>query len=249
MTFAIRPGSPRAPHAERFAVELRRAMEARQVGRIRLAMAMGLGSHSIIAAWRSGESLPKAATARSLAAVLEWPRLLELVLEARTQQCARPSCPVTFVHEGSGPKLYCSVRCRRIMEQADGVASGRRERDTLYREREQLRAAVRAFCEGCEPAGLCRRSGCSLRPVSPLPLLPAASHVREVATPYDREAGLQALRDGAARALDQRWHGEGGEENRRRQGEQTRERWASMSPEERAEVGRRIAENRSAASG
>lgn len=244
MTVPIQPGSPRAPHARRFARELQKAMTTRDVGRVRLAMAMGLKSHSIIAAWRSGVTLPRTDSARALAEVLEWPRLLQIVLVARTQKCARPSCDKTFVNDGGGPKAYCSPRCRGIMETSEGVSSGRRERDTLFREREELRAAVRTFCMSCEPGGACQDPDCALRHVSPLPLIEAPSRALATATPYDREAGLQAARAGSAVALQERWNGEHAEANRRRQSEQTRDRWAAMTTEERAETGRRIGAGR-----
>src|SRR5262249_12280130 len=64
------------------------------------------------------------------------------------------------------------------------------------------------------------------------------------ATPYDRQAGLRALAEGAARARTERWQGKHGEENRRLQSERTRARWARMTPEERERVSRAISAGR-----
>ncbi|MGH2931166.1 MAG: hypothetical protein ACRDL8_23380, partial [Solirubrobacteraceae bacterium] len=144
---------PRAPYARRFARELRKAMDRRQVGRIRLARAMGLRSHSIVAQWLTANTLPRLDSATLLAEVLEWDRLVEIVREARTQLCARASCEVVFVNEGGGPKMFCSERCRRIQESVDGVRSGRRDRDTLFRERGPPR---RSTAPGAGP--VCPRS-------------------------------------------------------------------------------------------
>ena len=99
MTVPIRRGSPRAAPARKFARELRKAMETRKIGRRRLAMAMGLKSDSIIAQWRTGNSLPRLDSASAVAEVLEWPQLRLIVEGARTQTCARPSCDITFVNE------------------------------------------------------------------------------------------------------------------------------------------------------
>lgn len=201
-------------------------MEVRKIGRVRLAAALGLQSSSIIAQWRTGNTLPTAARAKVVAEVLEWPRLYQIAEAARIGTCARPSCGKTFINEGGGPRVYCSDRCRTIMQGVDGVESGRRDRDTLYRDREELRGAVRAMCLRCEPKGLCQDEGCPLRPVSPLPLLELLARPTTTATPYDREAGLRAAQAAARRHLQERWHGEHGEENRRRQSEQTAARWA-----------------------
>jgi len=115
------------------------------------------------------------------------------------------------------------------------VKSGRRDHDVMFRELEFFKASVRAFCVRCEPELVCQDAECPLREVSPLPLVELPRRPMTTATPYDREAGLAALAAGARRARDERWHGEHGEENRERQRLTTAEKWAALSPEERAE--------------
>src|SRR5262245_2441640 len=104
MTVPIQRGSPRAPHARRFARALREATAQRQAGRVRLAAAVGPKSQPGVPPWRGGNSPPRLDSAQLLAEVLEWPRLFEIVEAARTQVCARPSCDRAFVNESGGPR-------------------------------------------------------------------------------------------------------------------------------------------------
>lgn len=104
--------------------------------------------------------------------------------------------------------------------------------------------AVEAMCRGCEPEGLCRAADCALRTVSPLPVVPLADiplaepwhHGGN--TPEARERGRQR-RSASLLALYQREP-----ERRQAHSERSRNWWAGLSPAERVEMGRKIAEHR-----
>jgi hypothetical protein len=114
----------------------------------------------------------------------------------------------------------------------------------MFRDLEFYKASVRAFCGNCEPEGTCHDPDCSLREVSPLPLVELSDRPMSTATPYDREAGLRAFRAGGSRSREERWHGEHGEENREAQSRHTAAQWAALTPEERAARGANIAAGR-----
>lgn len=120
--------------------------------------------------WRT-RAMPTLETAQRLSEALVWPSLLELVRDALTGSCAL--CGGTFVAEsGRGERRFCSDRCsfaftnrKRRGCTLQGVSEViARHRLTEYQQ------AIEAMCRGCEPEGLCRDSGCSLRAVSPLRL-------------------------------------------------------------------------------
>lgn len=200
MTVPLSPTSPRRDAARRFGVELRKAMVKRQVGQHRLAAAAGVAS-SAVANWKAGGNLPTLGTAIRLTESLDWPRLAEIVRDARRSACIQ--CGRTFLNEGGRPKLYCSAECRETgARRREGKVAGRRDAIALLQSellrvdpvRKQSvgkaltlleadksveridrlgmhRDAVAAMCSTCEPLGYCRTPDCPLRSVSPLPLL------------------------------------------------------------------------------
>lgn len=111
MTVPLSPTSPRRIAAAAFGAELRRAMAARKVSAKRLAPAVGTGT-SAIALYRAGENLPRTDTAARLAEALDWPKLVDIARAGRSSACAR--CGRTFVNDGGGPKIYCSLECREV---------------------------------------------------------------------------------------------------------------------------------------
>ena len=236
MTVAISADSPRRAAAERFAAELRRAMQVRGVGRRRLAECMGMSSASLIAQWRSGNTLPRLDGTIELARVLKWPRLVELVRVARVRHCAWVECGREFVNEGGGPKRYCTDGCRLADERVRNAQGDTRTRAArATREADALKSSVASMCRACEPQGYCENSGCSLRAVSPLPLR-ATWHEVEEATPAPGPYGTpenRAKTVAATRAaLAKRWSDP---EQRELQAKRTSEFHASMTPEQKAE--------------
>lgn len=200
MTVPLSPNSPRRDAARRFGVELRKAMVKRQVGQRRVAEFAQVAS-SAVSNWKAGGNLPTLAVAIRVAETLDWPKLAEIVRDARRAECRQ--CGRSFLNEGGAPKLYCSSECRdQVAKGRAGVLSDRHEAITLLRgellrvgpARKQSigkaltlldadraferidrlgmhRDAVAAMCETCEPLGYCRTADCPLRSVSPLPLL------------------------------------------------------------------------------
>lgn len=189
MTFTIPANSPKAAPAAAFGRELVKAVTVRAVPLKELERATGVG-HTSLDNYRRGLILPKTEVALTLAATLDWPRLREIVLEARTRTCHRRACPRSFRNEGGNRKIYCSEMCRRIAEnervtsrrlrQAGQTGSERPARNAVERMRsglaiaedrsQMLAQAIGAMCVGCEPEGICRTADCPLRPFSPLPL-------------------------------------------------------------------------------
>lgn len=189
MTCTIPASSPKAASAAAFGRELVRACEARGIPRTEIHRATGIG-RTTLDNYRTGYSLPKLEAASTLAEVLRWPRLREIVVEARTKACAR--CGRPFHNDGGnmGAKRYCSPECREVAasdaaatrrtRQAGQTGDGRRRYQALARLRSgiriaeaktaELRGAVDAMCRSCEPEGVCRTADCPLRGFSPLPL-------------------------------------------------------------------------------
>ncbi len=132
----LQPDSPRRVAASRFGAELRKAMLARNVGAKRLSAAIETGT-SAVAAWRSGDNLPRTDTAQRLAEALQWPRLLAIAREGRQGSCQR--CGTTFVNEGGAPKRFCSEECRTVDAQLRTPPAGRALADAVRDELENLR--------------------------------------------------------------------------------------------------------------
>lgn len=170
------PGQPgrRRAAAARFGAELRRAMLRRGMTGVTLSRMTGITAPDISEA-RHGRGLPSLARAGLLADALDWPGLVELMVELRTSACA--ICGAPFVDPSSTLKQrYCSDACADTAQSRRGRGS---RSDAGIVERHRLRdhqQAVAAYCAGCEPQGLCRDAACPLRPVSPLPL--ASARVR-----------------------------------------------------------------------
>jgi len=74
-----------AAYALRFAGQLREAMAARGIGRIRVAALLGKSSHSVIAQWLSGHTLPRVEEAGRLAAMA--PDIFDWHQQARIVGC------------------------------------------------------------------------------------------------------------------------------------------------------------------
>lgn len=185
----IPPGTPKALVAARFGAELRRAIDARHTSIKALERITGIDDNTIDT-YLHGLNLPRTEKAAVLAETLRWPRLLAMVVEARTGRCERPGCPLTFRNDAGLPRKYCSAACQ-AQAQALRTASTRARQagqtgdaKRRYQEVAQLRSAVRIgderlvvlmdaisrFCAACEPGGVCHESACALRSASPLPL-------------------------------------------------------------------------------
>ena len=173
MTYSIPPESPRKVQAELFARELSKAMLTRKVGARTVAKAIGNIGRSSIVNWKTAQALPRMESAEALATALRWPKLEELIRQARTVKCQGPGCDIEFIHNLPTRRSYHSIRCQRLAERArhlSGVRS-RVDHDNITRGLAQSRSAVAAFCRGCEPEGSCHQPKCALRAISPLPLV------------------------------------------------------------------------------
>jgi transcriptional regulator with XRE-family HTH domain len=276
VSYTIPDTSPKRAVAIRVGEELAKALEARDISLKALSRALGGTSHTKLWQYKRGRILPRLRTALEISEALAWPRIAELVREARSAACHQ--CGRMFVMEGgSANKRYCNEKCRNAalrlrahigqaenaedaperrlvarvkaelvrvrgragatvsrLELKDAIAEfektaphsrARRMQNTVDRHT----SAVEAFCNGCEPDGICRDAECPLRPVSPLPV----SAPRPVATPTKAPGRWASAEAREAQSEDmRRRHAENPEwrENTRRQ---STARWAALTPEER----------------
>lgn len=159
-------------HAE-FSAALRRAMTATRTTRPMLYHGIGADTNSV-KGWMLGRTVPMHATVVAIAEFLGRPELVEISERHRTGECVSCGNRTINLGRGSTPARYCSARCvQRITDRRIRERKREQRVQMLVRSESRYRAAVEAFCHGCEPADrLCRDSGCSLRPVSPFPFVP-----------------------------------------------------------------------------
>lgn len=206
MTYTIPPDAPKAAKARAFGQEMVKACKARDVTLNELARAVGVG-HTALDHYRTGSILPKTATGREMARVLRWPKLAEILDQARTFVCARPGCGRSYRHEGGGPRKFCTDTCVRInanqriasrrLRQAGQTDDGRLRAAAIARLRSAARIAderaqvaedaIGVFCRSCEPEGVCRTVECPLRVLSPLPLYERGGREAKTETELRRE--------------------------------------------------------------
>lgn len=163
-----------------FSSELRRAMSIRKTSRPDVVKATGACS-TLVKRWMEGVSYPDHGTVVVLADLLHWPTLVERSVADRTGRCE--GCGgATFVTRGVERARFCGMTCRRRTH--DRIRNGRRKQHSVgvvTRQRDVLRRAVAAFCQDCEPEGICRDEECRLRGVSPLPFIPLSQVSRRAA--------------------------------------------------------------------
>lgn len=120
--------------------------------------AMGV-SFSVVSQWARGVQVPSIERGEQLAAYLHDKSIATLTRKARTGRCAYMPCSRTF-DRIMLRREFCSDRCRRL---------GNRTPDA---RREPWQEAIDAFCNECEPEGICRTADCQLRAFSPLLFIP-----------------------------------------------------------------------------
>lgn len=188
MSYTIPADSPKKATALTFGRELVKAYETRGIPRNELWRVTGIG-RTALDNYRTGSILPRTEAAAALAAALEWPKLLEIVREARTRACARCGRPFRMEGGNSGRKRFCGPACRELAAQ-EQQASRRLRKGGQTDDRRQTAAAVQrlrsgiriaedraaeladaidVMCRSCEPEGVCRTADCALRSFSPLP--------------------------------------------------------------------------------
>jgi hypothetical protein len=111
--------SQRRSHAAKFAAEVRRAIKARGASKRRVCEATAI-PRSNLGYYMAGRNMPTVEVAKRLADVLDWPRLLEIVIVGRTVACGRQGCERTFLYEGGKPKVYCTEDCGELARKMAG---------------------------------------------------------------------------------------------------------------------------------
>lgn len=144
---------------------------------------------------------------------------------------------------GTTAAVSRKVLTRAVTEYGRSEAKRVTRNRSLERRTLTIQAAVDAMCAGCEPSGACRTTECALRPVSPLPLAHDQRSADEIRKPEGawgpsfRDKQLVVIREANA----ERWSRPG---ERERQSAGNTARLAALTPEERAERGRRISVGR-----
>lgn len=145
------------------------ALEQALAGRTAAEVARRLGcSQTALSRWRSGAGVPALATADRLADLLEAPAVRMAAARHWRRRCSWCRAQYTTNPRTASSSRYCRRTCR-------AMASRHRGRQQVRQANGKALAAalraVAAMCRACEPQGVCRDSGCPLRPVSPLPYL------------------------------------------------------------------------------
>jgi hypothetical protein len=248
VSHSLPPTSPRAERARRYGCELQLAMEARGISERRLAEAAGIG-RSMVRQIRTGHTLPSLATGSAGAAALASAHLQEVLAECRTETCGLESCGRPFVNPGT-PQRYCSNPCQRLAEKKRIGLDTRNRADNaekvLLETRAELRvvkAAVADMCQLCEPEGVCRDLTCPLRDASPLPFVPlrTAPLAEPAPGPYGSPANRARVLKAVRAQLQERWGKPGA---RDAWAAVMTERWANLTPEQRATLGQTISKGR-----
>lgn len=138
-----------------YSVALRDAMHRRGVLSRVLAEAVGV-SRNAVCFYREGRYLPRPDVAGRIAEYLDAPELHKLASSGRRIRCV--TCGRTVLR-GKTRRRYCSAECWRAVARNPPLAENAE------------RAAIDAYCRGCEPEGVCRTPACPLQPFSPLPLV------------------------------------------------------------------------------
>lgn len=225
MTYTIPPGTPKAIKAAAFGRELIKACQARDVSLNELQRATGVGATSLDN-YRMGRILPKVSVAMALAATLQWPKLGEMIVAARTFTCARAGCERTFRNDTGAPRQFCSEDCVRIKNKllltaranrrtgqsgmwspsaAQAVRTARAGMKIADERQALLMDSIAAMCAGCEPEGVCRTAECPLRPHSPLPLARYESGDPRTNADIRAASWTPERRERYIAALNERW--------------------------------------------
>jgi plasmid maintenance system antidote protein VapI len=183
-------GSPPPPL---FGEELTRAIGSRRMSVTSVARAAGMTREQVNNLLAARSTAPTLATAKKLAAVLDWDGLESIALQVRTTACAVCRRPFTDLSRRRN-RRYCSHACR-ITGYSRHTRGARRGLETIARRRvARYQDAVEAFCRQCAPDLVCRRSECPLRAVSPLPLAPEGA----LRAPLPGEPRRRTLEAGSA---------------------------------------------------
>ena len=163
------------PIAKRWAAEMKRAMAAKKMSQQDVANEMNC-QQSWINRYAKGHTIPMLDRAKRLSEILDSERLLALAKEWARRDCI--VCGKTFYTSNLQMKqVYCNTNCKNIAardakrEKARSYAKLNAERLKMYRE------CVGQFCDDCTAGdGACHDQDCPLRPISPLPYIPAEGY-------------------------------------------------------------------------
>lgn len=165
------PSNTSAPskHAQKFGVEISKALAERGVTRKAVYEALSL-DRSTMSNYCGGKNLPRMETAARLAEILDWPKLADIVRMARERKCQ--VCGKAFIdnsNKGLTTKS-CSHACRHLLWMRKTRYQGVRRGVVTNHRWEIAIEQIAKFCWDCQPQGLCEDSECHLRGLSPLPL-------------------------------------------------------------------------------
>lgn len=185
MTFKKVIGMTNLQRREYFASELKMALERNNLSLPALAREVGI-KYSRVHHWATGRSLPSIHIVQKICDVLGDEEIMRAAIKANTRKCL--NCGTDYVQESSqGRSSLCSARCRRQSNRLLSKTGKSSVTMAEYVAEDVYKKAVAAYCNGCQPAGICLTPECELRPISPLPLFSKSSAAFGAGAGWSRE--------------------------------------------------------------
>lgn len=157
---------------EFFAEEFKKMLDRNNTTAAIISRQLGI-KYSRLHHWLTARSMPSIHIVQTICDHYGDEEIMKAALLANTRKCS--NCSKDYVQESSqGKSFLCSAECRnqsrRLLDKTgkSSVKSVQYIAENLYEK------AVDAYCNGCQPAGICLTPECELRPVSPLPLFSAS---------------------------------------------------------------------------
>ena len=152
-----------------FAAALSQAFDRNNTTSSTLAKELRISYHRVHY-WAKGRSMPSYQMAMLIANHLSDDQFMRAVTELHKRTCV--NCGSQYMQDSSqGRSFLCSPRCRVENERVRSKSGKSVISQAVFKEKNPYKLAVKKFCMGCEPSGVCVTASCALRPVSPLPLL------------------------------------------------------------------------------
>jgi len=119
--------------------------------------------------WATARSMPSIHAAQRIADFLGDEEIMQAAILVNTRKCS--NCSKDYVQESSqGKSLLCSAECRAQNRRLLDKTGTSTIQSIEFIPESKYEKSISAYCNSCEPAGLCLTPECQLRSVSPLPL-------------------------------------------------------------------------------
>lgn len=157
---------------EYFAEELKKMLDRNGTTLAALAKDVDV-KYSRLHHWATARSMPSIHIVQQICDFLGDEEIMKAALLANTRKCS--NCGKDYIQESSqGKSFLCSSECRSQNRRLRDKTGKSAVKSTEYIAENIYEKAIDAYCNGCQPAGICLTPECELRPVSPLPLFSAS---------------------------------------------------------------------------